>query len=214
MSKYSFKKYQPLSLRVWHWLNALVIVGLLLTVLLRKTLLSWRSNSALIQEKLSEADATITPELAREIAVAIRNPLWDWHIYLGFALAGLLLGRVLVAVFVEKKGADLQSVKNIFQFQKIPQSERKEALHYSFVKTGYAVFYLITLLMVISGFILNFKTNLSLSNDFAGTIKEIHELTMWFFVVFAFGHILGVILAENDKDQGLVSDMINGGDTK
>lgn len=214
MSKYSFKKYQPLSLRIWHWLNALVIVGLLLTVLLRKTLLSWRSNSALIQEKLSEAGATITPELAREIAVAIRNPLWDWHIYLGYALAGLLLGRILVAVFVEKKGIDLQSIKNIVQIRKISISERKEALHYSFVKTGYAVFYLVTLLMVISGFVLNFKSNLSLSNDFAGAIKEIHELTMWFFVVFALGHILGVVLAENSKDKGLVSDMINGGDTK
>ena len=46
------------------------------------------------------------------------------------------------------------------------------------------------------------------------SIKEIHELMMWFFVAFAGGHILGIVMAENKEDSGLVSDMINGGDPK
>ncbi|MEN0059456.1 MAG: cytochrome b/b6 domain-containing protein, partial [Bdellovibrio sp.] len=65
MAVVQFRKYQPLGLRIWHWLNALAILGLLLTVLLRKTFLSWRTNSALIEAKLQAAGTAITPELAK-----------------------------------------------------------------------------------------------------------------------------------------------------
>ena len=214
MNKYSFKKYQPLQLRAWHWLNALVIVSLLLTVLLRKTLLSWRTNSALIQEKLTNAGTTITPELAKEIAVSIRNPLWDWHIYLGYALSALLLGRLLVALFVEKNSFNLQPLKNILSASSLPESEKKEAIHFSLVKIGYAVFYMATLLMVATGLLLVFKGSLNLSKPLSEAFKEIHEVMMWFFVVFIAGHVAGVVLAENGKDRGLISDMVNGGDSK
>lgn len=211
MSKYSFKKYQPLSLRLWHWLNAMVILGLLTTVLLRKTFLSWRTNSVLIQDKLTEVGTSITPELAKDIAVAIRNPLWDWHIYLGYFLAALILSRVLIAIFIEKKCIVLKPLKNLFQFGQVPQTEKTEFLHYSLVKIGYGIFYLATLLMVISGFMLTFKTELNLAKELSQNIKETHELMMWFFVVFVLGHLLGVVIAENKKDAGIISDMINGG---
>ena len=214
MKKYSFKKYQPLSLRLWHWLNALVILSLLLTVLLRKTLLSWRTNSALIQQKITDAGSAISADLAKEIAVSIRNPLWDLHIYLGYALAALLVGRILVVLFIEKSFFDIQLAKNIFQANKLPSSEKKEALHYSLVKTGYAVFYLATALMVVTGLLLAFKGNLNLSKPITEAMKETHEIMMWFFVVFIGGHIAGVVFAENTNDQGLVSDMINGGNAK
>lgn len=191
-----FRKYQPLSLRVWHWLNALVILSLLATVLLRKTFLSWRTNSALIEEKLRLTGVTITPELAKEVAVAIRNPLWDWHIYFGFTLAGLLMLRIAVFMFVQRR-----------QFLK-PGSK---TLHYRMVKTGYVVFYLVTAVMVGTGMALYFKADLGLAKALADGIKEVHELVMWFFVVFTAGHIAGVVIAENRHDPGLVSDMIHGG---
>lgn len=212
MPKYNFRKYQPLPLRLWHWLNAAVIFGLLGTVLLRKTFLSWRTNSALIEAKLKEAGTVITPELAKDIAVSIRNPLWDWHIYLGFGLAALLVGRVLVAAFVEKKcplGHALESFKGL---KNVPPQEKPAALHYTLVRAGYAVFYFVTLLMVATGLMQTFKTELGLSKDFIGTVKEVHELMMWFFVIFVGGHITGVVIAENQKDPGIISDMIHGGD--
>jgi Ni,Fe-hydrogenase I cytochrome b subunit len=214
MLKYSFRKYQPLSLRLWHWLNAAVILGLLGTVLLRKTLLSWRTNSTLIQEKLKEAGTIITPELAKDLAVAIRNPLWDWHIYLGFALGALLLGRIAIALFIEKKCPGVHAFKSAMGLKDLPPHEKAEALHYTLVKIGYAFFYLSTALMVVTGFLLNFKTAIGLSKDLVGVTKEIHELMMWFFIFFGVGHVLGVVIAENSKAPGLISDMIHGGDPK
>lgn len=214
MSKmYSFKKFQPLSLRLWHWLNMLAIFGLLATVLIRKTFLSWRTNSVVIQEKLSQAGTVITPELAKDIAVAIRNPLWDWHIYLGYALAALLITRLLVFLFVEKKGLEIKPIKNLLRMSQVPALEKRSALHFNLVKTGYIIFYLATSMMVMSGLFLTFKAELNLAKDLAGSVKEVHELMMWFFVVFAIGHIIGVVFAENGNDKGLISDMVNGGNS-
>ncbi|MBV2169734.1 MAG: cytochrome b/b6 domain-containing protein [Bdellovibrio sp.] len=214
MAKFSFRKYQPLSLRLWHWLNALAILGLLGTVLLRKTFLSWRTNSALIETKLKEAGTVITPDLAKDIAVSIRNPMWDWHIYLGFALGALLVGRILVALLVEKRCPGVHALKSALALKEVPPSEKREAVHYTLVRTGYAVFYLATALMVVTGFMLNFKTELGLAKDLVGSVKEIHELMMWFFVVFVGGHLVGVVAAENTKDPGLISEMVHGGDPK
>lgn len=211
MANYSFRKYQPLGLRLWHWLNAVAILGLLGTVLLRKTFLSWRSNAALIESKLQAAGTAITPELAKDIAVSIRNPMWDWHIYLGYSLTALILFRVAVGIFILRKCPATHAVQSVWNLKKVAPGEKAKALHYTFVKTGYAIFYLATVLMVITGLLLTFKENLSLGKGLVESVKEIHELMMWFFVVFVVGHLLGVVIAENREDQGLVSDMIHGG---
>lgn len=207
MKTKSLREYRPLSLRIWHWLNAFAISGLLLTVLLRKTLLSWRENSAVISKKLEAAGHTIAPELAKEIAVTIRNPLWDIHIYLGYLLGALLLGRILIILFVEKKcllKAVLQSLKSGAIF-------KVNTRHYYMVKALYALFYIMTLLMVVTGFLLVFKESLSLEKSVNSFFKEIHEISMWFFVAFVGAHITGVVAAEQGEDAGLVSDMISGG---
>ncbi|MFV8258613.1 cytochrome b/b6 domain-containing protein [Bdellovibrio bacteriovorus] len=211
MNNYSFKKYQPLSLRVWHWLNALAILGLLGTAFLRKTFLSWRTNSALIESKLQEAGTTITPELAKDIAVSIRTPMWDWHYVLGFTLGGLMLVRVLVGIFAVKKCPATHAAESAWNLRKVPAGQKTNAIHYTLVKSGYALFYLVTVFMVVSGLTLYFKTELGISKEALNPVKEVHELMMWFFVAFVVGHILGLVIAENRHDQGLVSDMIHGG---
>lgn len=211
MKNYSFKKYQPLSLRFWHWFNALVILGLLGTAFLRKTFLSWRTNSALIESKLQAAGTVITPELSKDIAVSIRTPMWDWHYVFGFTLAALLVVRVLVGIFVVKKCPAAQAAKSAWNLSKVPASEKLHAIHYTLVRSSYALFYLATLFMVSSGALMYFKAELGLAKSFVDPVKEIHELMMWFFVVFVVGHILGVVVAENRQDPGLVSDMIHGG---
>jgi Ni/Fe-hydrogenase 1 B-type cytochrome subunit len=211
MGKYTLKKYQPASLRIWHWINAFVILGLLSTVLLRKTFLSWRTNSALIEAKLRDAGITVTADLAKDIAVSIRTPMWDWHYILGFTLTAALVLRVIVALFVEKKSPFATAVCGLRAFFKAPAVERKEALHYALVKTGYGLFYLCVVVMMTTGLLMYFRNELNLTKDAFEQMKERHEQLMWFFVVFVVGHILGVVVAENQQNQGIVSDMINGG---
>lgn len=211
VSKFSLRKYHSLSLRLWHWSNSVVILGLLGTVLIRKTFLSWRANSVVIEEKLKATGNPITPELAKDIAVAIRDPLWDWHIYFGLILGALLLARILIALIIERKCPAIPAVRSIIDIKNIQIPERREALHFAFVKLGYVIFYLVTMLMVVTGLVLLYKTEIGLSKGFSGSIKELHELMVWFFVVFVAGHLVGIVVAENRTDPGIVSDMIHGG---
>jgi len=76
------KKWR-LDFRIWHWVNATVVLGLLGTVFLRKTFLSWRTNSELLTQKLSEINLEVTEVQAKVLAKDIRAPMREWHIILG-----------------------------------------------------------------------------------------------------------------------------------
>lgn len=211
-NNYSFRKHQPASMRWWHWLNALAILALLGTVLLRKTFLSWRTNAAYIQSKIEEGAGSITPEVAESIAKGLRDVMWQWHYWIGFALGALLVARILIGIFVVKKCPATHAVQSAMGIRTLPRETRISALHYTLVKSGYALFYLITVYMVLSGVALYFKKELGISKDIGSLVKEVHEFLMWFFVIFVVGHIAGVFIAENRGDKGLTSDMISGGD--
>lgn len=211
MSLYRFRSYSPLSFRLWHWVNAIVILGLLGTVVLRKTFLSWRTNSTIIQTKLQEAGTTISPDLAKDIAITIRNPLWDWHIYLGFSLLALFLLRIIIAFAIEKKVLGMEAFQCIQNLKKLPQSKKKHGLYFTSIKLNYVLFHFATLFMLITGLLIRFKGDINLSKEFSDLLKEAHEFTMWYFVFFVVSHIIGVVSAEQNLDPGMVSRLINGG---
>ncbi len=212
VNQYHFKKKRSLSLRIWHWLNALVILGLLGTVLLRKTFLSWRTNSALIQSELQETGVHISADLAKSIAVHLRDPMWDWHYVLGFCLIGLMVFRVIIGFTAAAQSPSLEFFRLASQFSKTPAKDRFKAIHYGFAKLSYGIFYLIVFIMMITGLALYFKSDLGLAKNWIDSIKEFHELMMWFFVIFSVSHLLGVIITENREAPGLVSSMIHGKD--
>ncbi len=186
-----------LNFRLWHWINAFVVLGLLGTVFLRKTFLSWRTNSELIMQKLSEYGIDITAEQAKAIAKAIRAPMWDWHIILGYALAVLIIWRV--ALFFTDSGK-----RNYVSFS-------EASLHKKLVKIGYIVLYIVIAFMAISGLVIHFYDVIGISKDTAHDIKEVHEAVYNFILVFVPLHIIGVVVADATDERGIVSDMINGG---
>jgi len=175
----------------------LLFLGLLGTVFLRKTFLSWRTNSELLTQKLSEIDLSVTEAQAKVLAKAIRAPMWEWHIILGYALAALLLWRI-VLFFTQSGKQNYQNLK-------------EESLHKKMVKLGYIGIYTILAFMAISGLVIHFYEELGLLKDTAHDIKEIHELVFNAILIFVPLHILGVIIAENQDEKGIISDMINGG---
>ncbi len=190
------KKYS-ISFRIWHWLHAFVVLGLLATVFLRKTFLSWRTNSEILSTELSSMSIDVSVEQATLLAKAVRAPMWEWHILLGYGLALLLLVRIML--FFTQSGK--QNYTDI----------RSSTLHKKMVKIGYIGIYSILAFMAISGLSIHFYEELSLLKETAKSIKEVHELVfnaVWIFVLL---HIGGVVLADNTDENGLVSDMINGG---
>jgi cytochrome b561 len=190
------KKWR-LDFRVWHWVHATVILGLLGTVFLRKTFLSWRANAEILTQKLSEINIEVTADQAKGLATAIRAPMWEWHIYLGYALAVLLFWRLLL-FFTQSGKMNYQNLK-------------EKTLHKKMVALSYIALYAVLLFMAITGLTIHFYEALSLTKDTAHDIKEIHELVYNAVLIFVPLHIIGVIVAENRDDKGIISDMTHGG---
>ncbi|KYJ87355.1 cytochrome b/b6 domain-containing protein [Sulfurovum riftiae] len=186
-----------LNFRLWHWINALVVMGLIGTVLLRKSFLSWRTNSEIIVQKLTEQGIDIVAEEAKIVAKAIRAPMWEWHIILGYALAALVVWRILL--FFTQSGR--QNYQHL----------QEENFHKKMVKIGYLVIYATLFFMTVSGLVIHFYETLGLAKDTAHDIKEIHELVYNVLLYFVPLHIIGVFVAENQNEKGILSDMVNGG---
>lgn len=182
---------------IWHWLHAFVVFGLMGTILLRKTFLSWRANSELLVQKLAEINIEITTEQAKVIAKMIRAPMWEWHILLGYTLAGLVLWRMLLFFTASGSSKYKRGAAN--------------TLHKKLVMLGYIGIYTILSFMVVSGLVMNFHELLGLSKEITHDIKEVHEFVFFYgILVFVPLHIAGVIVAERSSEPGLVSNMIHG----
>ena len=186
-----------LNFRIWHWIHATVVLGLLGTVFLRKTFLSWRTNSELLTNKLSGMDISVTADQAKMLAKSIRAPMWEWHILLGYALAALVVWRILL-FFTESGKQNYQNLK-------------EETFHKKMVKIGYIGIYAVLAFMTLSGLVIHFYQELGLVKDTAHDIAEIHELVFNAVLIFAPLHIIGVFIAENQDEKGILSDMVNGG---
>lgn len=191
-------KKWSLNFRIWHWIHAIVVLGLLGTVFLRKTFLSWRANSEILSTKLTEIDISITESQAKVLAKAVRAPMWEWHILLGYALAALVLWRI--ALFFTQSGK--QNYQNM----------REKTVHKKLVSYGYIFIYTVILFMTISGLTIHFYEELGFMKETAHDIKEIHELVFNVLMYFVPLHIIGVVVAENQGEEGIISDMVHGGE--
>lgn len=185
-------KYAP-SFKLWHWLNAFVVLGLLGTVFLRKTFLSWKTNSEILMNKLAELDIVISLEQAKELAIAIRSSMWEWHIFLGYALATLLIYRVVLFFIGATK-------KKSF----IRMSPHKKG-----VEIMYYLFYGALFFMATSGMLMVYYEELSFSKELRSDIKEVHELVFNFILFFTLIHTVGIVAAELGKEKGIISNMIS-----
>ncbi|MEK6658678.1 MAG: cytochrome b/b6 domain-containing protein, partial [Campylobacterota bacterium] len=161
---------------------------------LRKTFLSYKANAEIIMTKLADLGTEIELEDARSIARVIRNVMWEWHLILGYALAFLVLYRIVLFFIDKSNKADFSSL----------------SLHKKGVKISYYVIYATILFMTISGFAIYLQRALGLSEDMVKLIKELHEALYYVILIFVPLHIAGVIVADVKEEHGLISSMING----
>lgn len=183
-----------LQFRIWHWLNAIVVLGLLGTVFLRKTFLSWRTNSEILLNKLAAMDIEITTAQAKVLAKAVRAGMWEWHIILGYALAALVAYRIFL-YFTDK------STKESFA---------SLTLHKKAVRISYYILYATLFFMALSGLLIHFHDALGISKTIEHDMVEIHEAVYNIVLIFVPLHIAGVFIAENQGESGLTSSMISG----
>lgn len=186
------------TFRIWHWLFALTIIFMSITVLLRETVLDKEVTSVIITENISTLyDVNVTQEDSIDIAKEIRRPLWKWHILVGYLFAGLVLARMLL--FLTNSGK--QNYINC----------DKKTMHKKAVGVTYIGLYGFAIVEALTGLGIKFNELIGISEDSVHTIKEIHEFAFYAILAFIIVHIAGVVVAENRDEKGIVSDMINGG---
>ncbi|GAA4083506.1 cytochrome b/b6 domain-containing protein [Mucilaginibacter panaciglaebae] len=198
-------------LRLWHWLNTLVISGSLITVLINSTLTDDHATSSFMKSQFVQAGAKITDLQAQTVAHALSDRTWAVHIYFGYALAALLLFRILLEFFQLADQKFLGKLKSAYRQFELTKKNREAAKHELTVKTIYGVFYLVLTIMVITGLFLAFEDALAAFKSIRHTVKSIHGFCMYIILAFIAVHLAGVFLAERKEGKGIVSDMINGG---
>ena len=190
------KKYDSIF-RSWHWINALVMFGIFITVLLRETFLNKHNIADILIQKLSSIHLTITEEQAIIIAKSIREPMWQWHIYLGLAIFILWIVRMFLFGTVSGKINYMHLKEN--------------SLHKLAVKLGYIGIYIVIFVVSTTGIAINYHDAFGITKEFSHTLKELHEVCAYIITIFVPLHIIGVVIAENRDEKGIISNMIHGG---
>jgi len=182
--------------RIWHWLLAFSVLGLLATVALRKTFLSWRTNSEIIQTELANNGIEVSAEIAKATAKAIRSGMWEWHYILAVFLAIAIIIRLYMVI---TKKIELP----IITFLKATGKDKlKHGVH--------ILLCLFILLMAISGGILYFYEELGFTKDAIHWLKDTHENMMFAVLGLVVLHIAGVVMHELTTKESIVSKMIHG----
>jgi len=125
-------------------------------------------------------------------------------------LGALFLFRLIAEFFQITDQVLIRKIKSAYKQHFIIKKNRELARHEFWVKTLYAIFYLLLLITVITGFCLAFEDDVPALKHMH-FIREIHQINMYFILAFIVVHLLGVFLAERKNSKGIVSDMINGG---
>ena len=203
-------KKHSLGLRLWHWLSLLVISGSLITVLINSTLITRENTVPLVTSELAQQHVTVNAEQARSVGHALEDQVWGIHIYFGYALAALLLFRIVLEFFQLADQKFIRKMKVAYAQYRLTKQNRM-ARHELAVKSLYSLFYLLLITMAITGLFLAFEDFFEPFKSIRHDVKEVHGFCMYLILGFIALHVGGVLLAEGRKEKGLVSDMINGG---
>jgi Ni/Fe-hydrogenase 1 B-type cytochrome subunit len=199
-------------MRVWHWGNALLVGGQLLTILFLKVIVNARAAVSELQHAGKAGSPTpLTVEQGRAVSHAISERIWDWHIAMGLALAAFWAFWVMMQVTAPiKQRFVTRLTETLRQYRLAPPAEHADARHALFAKSTYAAYYLFITVMVITGLALTWADDVAWLHSIEHTVKEVHNVTMYLILAFAAVHIGGVVWAELTSNHGLVSKMIGG----
>lgn len=177
--------------RIMHWSIAICMTLLLVTIFLRLTWMNKNNVALIIQDYLATTDQKLTQDQLITLAKKIRKPMWDWHIYIGYALVGLYSIRMALPFFGQMKFSnpfhkDL-GIKEKFQYW------------------TYLIFYVCVAISLITGLIIVLGPK-----NLKESMEEIHVLSIYYLLAFIVIHLSGVFYSELTTQQGLISKIISG----
>ena len=197
-------------IRIWHWLTFITITTLMTTVLLASTALEPRKNIKLVQEQLANKGVTVSDEQAFSVSHSFDDKMWDFHKLIGYGLAFLLLSRIIIEVVQPGEEKVLERIKKGLNLDMKSADGQKLKKHYLVVKRGYFAFYLLLLVIVLTGLGIAFSQDVAFLDHNHRLIRQIHEFCQYLMYAFVALHLFGVIVADITHSNGVISGMING----
>lgn len=179
--------------RIVHWAIAISFLLLLNTIFLRLTWLNKNNMADIMQEYLKGAGQSLPQDQLIAMAKKIRQPMWNWHIYIGYALVGLLSIRFLLPLFGEMK----------FQNPLAAGISAKV----KFQRWVYILLYIGIVISLVTGLFIEFGPQ-----SLREPMEEIHVLGIYYLVPFIIIHLAGLLIAEFTDQRGIVSRIISGSD--
>ena len=177
--------------RIIHWTIAISFLLLLITIFLRLTWMNKYNVAAIIQDYLSGTDQVLSQEQLIILAKKIRQPMWNWHIYIGYVLVGLFSIRFILPAFGHMKIQNPLD-KNLTTKMKLQ-------------KWTYIIFYLCVIVSLVTGLIIELGPK-----ELKKPTEEIHVLSIYYLIAFIGIHLTGVLIAEFTDQKGIISRIVSG----
>lgn len=177
--------------RMIHWSIAICMFLLLFTIFLRLTWMNKNNVAEIIQNYLNTTDQSLTQDQLIVLAKKIRQPMWDWHIYLGYALTGLFGLRFILPFFGEMKFQNPFNKELVFKEK--------------FQNWIYLIFYVCVVISLATGLLIKFGPG-----EIKKSMEEIHILSIYYLIAFIILHIGGVLWAEYTMHKGIISRIVSG----
>jgi len=181
----------PAVYRIVHWALAVSFILLLVTIFLRLTWMNKYNVATIIQDQLANTEQHVSEDQAIALAKKIRQPMWDWHIYTGYALVGLFAIRFLLPAFGKMK------------FQN--PMEKALTTAEKFRKWTYLIFYGSVLVSLVTGLLIVWGPK-----GWKSLLEQVHELGVYYLVAFIAIHLAGVLRAEFTDRKGIISRIVSG----
>ncbi len=193
-------------LRLWHWLNAVLIFSTLGIVLINFTVLNPLKTQTVLLTKLKALGITVNSDSLRQITELFSDRLWVIHAYIGFGIASLYLFRILIDFRLPKYERMFFRLSQLLQFKTV-----KNQL---FGALFLILFYLLIFILVVTGLSMplqHYIPGLEGNIPMLSLILKIHGTCMYFLVGFIIIHLFFVLKAELGGFPGVISNMVNGG---
>lgn len=176
--------------RLTHWLLALGILFISLTIFLRLYWLNKDFIANTLVTELSKSNIDLDKTLSIKIAKKIRNEMWQWHVFAGYFLTFVFLLRMVLA-----------SVNKMIFLNPFKEGINIKQKFQAWV---YLLFYFLMFLSLFTGLMIEFGPD-----DIHETMETIHKLSLYYLISFIILHMGGIWLAEKFEKESLVSKMIS-----
>lgn len=180
-----------LTHRFLHWGIAIAMSFMLLTILLR---LGWMNKfhvAELLNEQLGARGIWLEEAERIKIAKEIRKPMWNWHIYSGYALTVLFTLRL---------------VYNRLTHRGFNSPFRKDVrLHDKIASWTYFLFYLFVFGSLATGLLIEHGPR-----DWKKSLESIHEWSLYYLIAFILLHFAGLLVSERSTESQKVRKMLAG----